>query len=475
MGLLDWAKSLIMGNINGTPTVKTTVGGLPVYPDSNVTTFVDDGYAGNASIFSIIRTAAGKFGSVPVYLYQVEDKASEKRYKNATKGVLNSKALYYTKKLKTKAYKEDEIVNDLSKLLSHPNEYEGQDAFFEKVYAFKLVTGEAFIWLNRGDTTGPDGKELPDEIVVKMPVLEMYVLPTQYVQIVIDPDNMFGVSGYFFQPNSERIPISKVNIIHWKSTSLQFDKFLGTHLRGMSPLKPGLKTLTQDTASNDAAVAMYQNGGAKGVLFEKSIAKLGTDQLAKLDRVIDRRINNRDMKGAVVRMQGDWGYANLGLSSIDMELLEAQELSMKKLCRLIGVPYELFESGTTFANKETAWKFFICNTILPAWCSFRDELNRQLTPSFKDAVNMTIDVDYSDMPELQEDMSTQVTALKDAWWLTPNERREIMLEETDETVPEMDMYLIPQGLVPIGDVGMNQMDNILANGGGNLPDVPNNA
>ena len=41
-----------------------------------------------------------------------------------------------------------------------------------------------------------------------------------------------------------------------------------------------------------------------------------------------------------------------------------------------------------------------------------------------------------------------VAGLKEAYWVTPNEKRELMSWDVDPT-PEMDMFWIPSGLVPM--------------------------
>jgi phage portal protein BeeE len=212
-----------------------------VYPDISETTAITQGFNSNTAVYSIVKKAAKKFGAVP---RQVEPKGQEGKAASEV------------------------IDGPLMDLLLQPNELQGQDAFFAMVYAYFKVCGNAFIWLNRGDTgvVNEDGTvtEISDEEHAKKPILEMYVLPANMMIIVPDPENIFGVFGYILQ-STVRMPIRKVDIIHWKDVNLEFDLMAKTHLRGFSPLQAGYKTLEANNSATDMTVRMNQNGGAKKV------------------------------------------------------------------------------------------------------------------------------------------------------------------------------------------------------------------
>ena len=61
------------------------------------------------------------------------------------------------------------------------------------------------------------------------------------------------------------------------------------------------------------------------------------------------------------------------------------------------------------------------NTIVPMCCSLRDELNKWLVPAFGEDVY--IDFDITALPELQQDMERMSRILRDANWLTFDEKR----------------------------------------------------
>lgn len=430
------------------------VGTREVLPDINAERAITEGYNANAAVYSIIKTDAEKFASIPRYVADAK-KLSEKRKKVP----LQFKAL-----MKADPVTFNSVKQTLDNLLNRPNPYQGQAAFFKTVRSYFKDCGEGFIWLNRGDVTG-----LTDIQIALLPVLEMYPLPSYRMKVVPDEENMWGVSGYLLSAGGVDIPFRKGEVIHWKDTNLLFDTTTKEHLRGMTPLKPGAATLQQNNDATRSSIRMYQNDGAKGAMFNKDLGKYTTTQETQVRNVIDRKINNNDVKGAVAALQGEWGYLDLGKTSVDLDLLNGKQMSWKELCFLFQVPYELFDSSTTYANKEQAQKGWVTNSIIPASKELDDELNRVLLRAFALEGKYIIQCDYSELPELQDDMASLTTWLKDAYWIYPNEKRELQGYETS-TDPLMDEPWVPSGLTPLSQLqgdGFDQMLNDLGVAGAN--------
>lgn len=423
------------------------IGTREVLPDINAEKAVTDGYNANAAVYSIVKTDAEKFASIPRYVADAK-KLEEKR----SKMPLQFKALM---KAAWQISGTNSTKPTLEKLLNRPNEYQGQAAFFKTVRSYYKVCGEGFIWLNRGDTDG-----LTDVQIATMPVLEMYPLPSYRMKVVPEEGSMFGVEGYILQAGSGDIPFKKHEIIHWKDTNLTFDLSTKEHLRGMPALKPGAAELQQNNDASRSSIRMYQNDGAKGALFNKDLSRATPTQETQIRDVIDRKINNNDVKGAVAALQGEWGYIDLGKTSIDLELLKGKEMSMKMLCFLFGVPYTLFDPNSAFANTEWQQKNWVSNRIIPASKELDDELNRVLLRAFNLEGVALIQCDYSELPEMQADMKALTEWLKEAWWIKPNERRELQGYERDEN-PLMDEYWVPSGLTPMSQVGGDGFDDML--------------
>lgn len=423
------------------------IGGPAVYPDPNVKNYIEK-YVGNGSVYTIISRCHRKFGSIPRYVYKIKDKNAYRQMK----ALLRQKN-YKLKKLhdlQVKAYDETVVDdNPFAELLNQPNETQGQDAFYERAYAYYKVTGNCFIWKNRGNIAG-----MTDAEADAIQPVELYVLPTQYIEILPDPQDIWGCIGYVFVIGGLRFKIRKNDMIHWKTPNLVFDAYTRDHLFGMSPLRPGNKFITEDDSATDAAVSMQQNDGAKGALVSKQLGNMSPEQKSRVDMMINRKINNRSLKGAVTALEGDWAYLDMAMTGVEMELMDAREKGFVRLCNLLGVPPMLFLTNTTYDNVKQAEKAFVTNLMAPDACSLRDEMNRSLLPDFGLDSSYTHDIDISMLPELQDEMSQMVIQLGAAWWLTPNQKLEQMNEDKSDD-PNMDKVWVQNTLVTMDDAALS--------------------
>jgi HK97 family phage portal protein len=396
----------------------------------------NNSYNENDTVYTVIKKIGSKAGSVPVYVYKPKTEQKVRRYKS-----IPANQYQRLKLERVKALDEVDVNSNLAKLLQKPNQYQGSDAFFEAVFSFRVYRGEAFIWMNRG---GIEGGE---------PV-ELYILPPHTVRLVPDPSDPWGILGYIFTINGKDFPIMKEDVIHWKSFNPNFDAVTREHLRGFDPMRPLKRRLQQDTDAMDAAVAMFQNGGAKGIAYNETLDNLTPDQQTQLKGVMDRKVNNKEMKAAVATLQGKWGYLDLGLSSVDMELLKSQDITLQRIAMALGIDPDVLIPGQSFSNKEWAQKKFVTDLIIPLCMQLRDELNRQLATQFRQPG--VIDFDFSMMPELQEDYSKMITvytALFDRGAINGREMRELMGFDPSDN-PLHELYLITGTYQPLEDTQM---------------------
>lgn len=447
------------------------IGNIAVYPDPRSISYIRDGYSGNSSIYSIISLLGRKFGHLPLQVLEVQDEQAAKAYKHYLKvwdpkvsKIKHAKKLFekayaskrefksWKIKRQKKSYQEIVTSDDLERLIKRPNPMYGADFFQEYIETYYESNGEAIIWLNRGT----DSFDLP---LIDGPVLEMYVLPPQYMEIVPDPYNVWGLLGWVFTVAGKRIPIDKENIIHWRKPNPNFDAITREHMRGMSPMRPARKLITQDESAADASVAMHQNNGARAVIFDKNLngpsSKMSATKESEIRGVIDRKVNSNDMKGAVAYVQGDLGKVDLSMSSVDQELEKAKGNTLARMCNVWGVSPDLFMQGSTYQNVLQARKDLMTNKVLPAGCSFRDELALKLLPAFgMSDERYQIDIDATMIPELQDDILQLVQALNTADWLTPNEKRAEMNFQEDDEATGMNDYWISNTKTRMEDAAM---------------------
>lgn len=429
-----------------------------VYANIDSRNAIPNGFNDNTAVYSIVMKDADKFGSIPRYVYDAAKKEEKaKKFRRLTN--LEHKASagdYFTD------------VPDLTNLLNRPNKYQGQDMFLTMARCYYKVCGEAFIWLNRGDLEPyrlADGS-FDDMAIDRLPVLEMYVLPSDYITVVPDPTNLWGILGYVLEVG-QRQSIRANDVIHWKMPNLTFDASSRTHLRGMAPLQPGSKTLEENNSVARASMRQAQSTGAKGVLTNEMTVSQTPVQEAEVKRVFDRKINNNDVAGSVAGLQGKWTYHDIGKTSVEMELMAAKEMSWKEMCFLQKVPYEFFDSHTPFAEKQLTLFGWLTNDMIPACKQLDGEFNRVLLKAFSLEGKALICTDASDLPEMITAMVEAATKMLALWCVTPNEVREFLGYEPypDE---RFDQPWVVTGRVPLSDVLDPEAQAALDNAGSGL-------
>lgn len=437
----------------------STIGWIPSYPVLNQTAYVN-AYVTNASVYTVTSLMAKKFAQLPRYLCEVDEQASAAKYKLAMKlnpGMRHQKLM----KIRDKAFKEQVITqNDQTRrimnLLNNPNPYMGQDSFYALLYTYKKLTGNSYVWLNRGASS--DG--VTGDARKNLEVLEMYILPSNYMSMTVDRSALFGrIVNYVMLDQGQKVFFQPEDVIHWKDPNPQWDGYQFTQFYGVSPLQPGMPLIIQDQAGRDAMVAMFQHGGARGILYQESAANDAgyeetPEQAAARKSAIDTKINNKSQKSTIVSLMGKWGYAALGQTAVDMELINAMDKVFQRICNLLGCNPQIFQSDSTFNNVEQARKDLMTNAIIPDACSYRDEENRVLLQAFKlDKTKYLIDVDCSDVPELQDDIEKLTKTVTGNFTLTLNEMRE-ELGFARLPDPNMDQVYILSNLMLLEDAAV---------------------
>jgi len=371
---------------------------------------------------------------------------SLERYKQLTKGLGHPGAIDRAIAERKAAYDENMIVDNspTATLLKRPNGYQGQDQFFEQLFGMRFLTGEGIMWGNDGQVD--EGQ-----------FTELLIMPSQFMDIVADPNDLFGIAGWYLTSATGNIALQKSDVLQWKSWNPQFDSVTRVHLRGVSPIKAAWNNYLMGKEASLAAAKLMANGGAKGALVPKAIGNqiplVDEKTAANMQRALADRVNNNDRYGQVAMLQTPWEFLNFGLTSSEMALVDTLKFSLEQWCRVFSMPVVLFSADNMADNNyQNALRDLVTNTIVPMCAQLRDELNRWLVPRMGDK-NVFIDFDIMALPELQRDMEKMVNGLKAADWLTFDEKRVAMNYEPKGG--SFESAYIAQGMIPIDQAAMD--------------------
>lgn len=466
MGLFDiFSKKGLNPNVQFDPNLRYLNGSvLQNYENGK---YVNEGYLGNADVYAIVSFLARKCASIPWYVYKLNDtekgRTSLMKYKQLSKGIANKGAFERAIIERKNAYSENIVMGSpLAKLLENPNKNQSQDQFLENLFGYRFLSGEGDIYGNDGNLGGK--------------FVEINVLPTHFLDIYGDPIDLYNVIGYRLMVGSG-IDLPKENVMQWKTWNPDFNETTRSHMRGVSPMRAAYSTLRMSNNAADASAMMAQNGGAKGAITPKpigsNVATFTVEQANMIKRAVNEDMNGIDNKGRINVLQTPWDYLNFGLSSVDMDLVKTMQMSMHQWCRVFGLPAVIFDTDTSsYNNYQNAMRDLMTNTVIPTCASLRDELNKWLVPRFGEDVY--IDFDITALPEMQQDMERMSRILRDANWLTYDEKRVAMNYE--ELGGAYATSYVSNGLIPLEQVMMDltvtdgENDIINNNGRGNMGD-----
>ena len=410
------------------------------YNPDNDDAYIKDGYQSNATVYSIINMIVNNAAAVPFQIFEVKNKGKAAQYKSLTSEGINSDNYIRSRVLKERAF---EVLEDteLHELLYQPNPSEGYSEWLNNLIAFGKLTGNRYIYGISPKTGMNAGK-----------VSEMYILPSQHMEIV---------SGGFMKPikeyrlnynTTQTIPVE--DICHIKDFNPQFD-VSGTQLYGQSPLMAAYRNLAINNEAIDTSKKMLDNQAARGVLVAKEQGAIDQLQAKQLDETLKKKMYDNRGGIAITGQPMDW--INFGLSPTDMQILEQIDLTSQQLCQVYGVPPGLLglDKDSTYENQKEWKKALFQNAVIPELNHIKHELNRWLVPQYGE--NLYLDFDYSAIPALQEDSEKVTQQLKDADWLTLNEKRSVQDYEPNQE-DLADELLVNQGLVPLRDLSFGDLD-----------------
>lgn len=423
---------------------------VPTFQDTQ--SFIEEGFNANSTIYSIITNTSKKFSTIPWYLSKVKSSKKAAMYKAATSGDWMTPAgISQALILKEQAFDEVESHPALS-LWNKPNAEQSGPEFRESALAFKMLTGGTPIYCQKGASG--------------VKPLSVVVLPTQFVQLWVDPYNIFKIGNATFNITGAMIPIEVDQLLYWKYFNPNFS-VTGQHLYGQAPLRAAYLNMCADNQNTKAQEFMFRHTGVPGLFVPDSLdtAVAANDQSDQIRTTLADLFAAREVGTvAATYANNPLKYIPFGMTAEELKLIEAARLTAERLCNVWNYPPALItQERTTDNNYQNAVKYLVTNTIYADLCSFRDNYANDfyLKQWGLNPAEWFMDFDISVLPEMQEDMQKQAEALSRMDYITPNEKRAIQKFDKREG-PEWDTAYMSAGLVPI--------DAAFAAGSGDMPE-----
>jgi len=346
----------------------------------------------------------------------------------------------------------DQIIEQhpLIDLLMRPNPLQSYSEFFNSLFGYVLLSGNAYILKTGSDMGAP--KELhqlrPDRINIKgsgKPIPERY----EYI-----------VNGRV----SQRYEIDQENgfseLKHIKLWNPLDDYY------GLSPMSAAAVEVDQFNMASKHNVNLLSNGArpSGAVIFKPQddagfAVNLSESQRQQLITDMNNRFTGANNAGRPMLLEGDFDWKEMGLSPKDMDFLNLKHMSATDIALCFGVPSQLVgvPDSQTYSNVAEARLALYEETIIPHLRKIASDLNEWLVPLFDERLTLEFDIDS--IPALSERVKRtyeNVTSAVREGIMSRNEARQQLGLEPVEGAD--DLY-ISANLFPISDGEVEKPEN----------------
>lgn len=295
----------------------------------------------------------------------------------------------------------------IAKLLNQePNPFQDVSSFRRNLFTDYILDGNIFVYY--------DG-------------VHLYHLPAS--KMTIHASKKTFIDHYSFDGNEQKFSPSE--IIHIKENSFY------SIYRGVSRLKPALRTMLLMRSMRDFQDNFFKNGAVPGLVI-KSPNTLSEKNKERMIQSWTARY--RPDAGGKRPLVLDGGIEVDELSKVNFRELDFQAAiaeNEKIILKALGVPPLLMDSGNN-ANIRPNMRMYYLETILP--------IVKKMNKAYSRFFGFDIGEDITDIPALQpelRDQATFYTSLVNAGIITPNEARVAM--NFDE-LPNADEIRVPQNI-----------------------------
>lgn len=419
----------------------------PIFHDANDAAYIDKGYTYNADVYSIISMITRNCKSIEWKLYEVTDKKALKSFKGMTIGT--TKDLFDARVMQVKAMQEIE-EHEILDVLYQPNEMQGWTDLIESLMGYKKLTGNTYLY-----------GLMPDVGNNKGLVKRIYVLPAQAVDIVYSGQWRDPIGGYEIDIATAKGNFTPQEICHIKEWNPNY--LLGEGLYGQSPLQAAMRTVTSSNEADTARVASFQNHGAMGILSSAAgdiDKRMSNDEAESISDTYKAKFGGSANFGKILFTAAAVNWQAMGLSPVDMDILNSKKFDLRTLCNIYGLQSQLLNDpdNKTYNNQMAAKKSLYTDVIIPEINQVRDALNRwkAFIPAYslRDNREYYLAPDYSSIRVLQDDMAQQVTwvtSLVNSGVISRNEARLLLNYDRSEQLGADDLTTGIAQLYKVGE------------------------
>lgn len=316
----------------------------------------------------------------------------------------------------------DDIIENhpIINLLNRPNPLQSNSEFFNALFGYLLLSGNAYVLKVGGIGGIPQELHLlrPDRIVIKG---GNKAIPEYYDYVI----NGKVKNRYEVDPKTGFSELKHIKL--WNP----LDDFYGC-----SPLQAAAQEVDQHNLASKHNINLLNNGArpSGAVIFKPKddsgfAANLTESQRQQLLTDLNNRFTGAGNAGRPMLLEGDFDWKEMGLSPKDMDFINLKHMSATDIALCFGVPSQLVgvPDSQTYSNVAEARLALYEETIIPHLKLVESDMNEWLVPMYRDGLEIEfLTESIPALAERKRKTYENVTSAVREGIMTRNEAREII-------------------------------------------------
>mgnify|MGYP003132115627 FL=1 len=311
-------------------------------------------------------------------------------------------------------------THPLISLMDRPNPMQSYSEFFNALYGFLLLSGNAYVLKVGAEGGLPRELHLlrPDRIVIKGGTSQF---PDRYDYMI----NGRVKESYLVDQDTGFSQLKHIKL--WNP----MDDFYGC-----SPLTAAAVEVDQHNLASKHNINLLNNGArpSGAVIFKPKddagfAVNLNETQRQQLLTDLNNRFTGSGNAGRPMLLEGDFDWKEMGLSPKDMDFINLKHMSATDIALCFGVPSQLVgvPDAQTYANVAEARLALYEETIIPHIKLIESDFNEWLVPQFDERLNLAFDTEsIPALAERKRKTYENIVSAVNAGIMTRNEAREII-------------------------------------------------
>ncbi len=346
--------------------------------------------------------------------------------------------------------KQEIFDHPFVKILKRPSPRMSFDELIYSYAAWKLITGNTYLYINNGEKT--DNYKLPPTEINVLPADRMKIVPSRY-----------GVLKYVYTANGidKELPVDQVsqasNVIHSRFFNPADDFY------GLSPMQAAARNIDiYESALKWNRSLLHNSCCPSGMFIWTGEGVMDEEQRKQMKLMLENHTGTEN-SGKPLIGGGKIDFKQIALSPKDADFLAAKTMTMKDIARVYRVSPILLNIGgdATFSNMAEARLSLWDEVIIPTLECFCGEINSFIMPRYGQD-DVKIELDLTAVTALEPRRESQWNRAKTADFLTINERRNIV---GYADIDGGDELLVPASSVPLSYAASDISDLMPADDG----------